>query len=181
MSNKKLIAACKLWDKATEKMNKKAYPMPKELDRWKESSYSSEDYPELQCRVDGDKAELTLGMSVGHKAHINLADGTLRYYDLTYSVNEIMKRIFESVEGTHKGRKERQLLCQHELDGISCKHVNELNVSEVFKTLAMPTSMDFRLASCHSSREAHQEGTSPEEHCKDAEVKFFMDGPRKEK
>ena len=82
MSEPELIRACKLWDKITTKMHNGEYPMPDELDHNSNGRpYTSGDYNPLRCRIDGKKAELTVGSASGHRAHVDLEKKTVNYYD----------------------------------------------------------------------------------------------------
>jgi hypothetical protein len=125
-SNPKLIEACKEWEKAAELFNKL------EL-------YISEDYFPLFCVIRENRAEVTVGSSPGHKTHIDLSEGTLRYYDNDMPVNEAMKQHLEDVG----------LKCKVETEmgqkGVSCSGVNEDNVVNAFKVLSAATSMDIRV------------------------------------
>lgn len=151
MSEPELIRACKLWDKITEKMNKGEYVMPDALDHNANGRpYTSGDFQPLQCRIDGQKAELTVGSASGHKAHIDLAEKKLEYYDTDELPNEVVKDLLESVG----------LKCRKDSDGVKCQGLTKGNVQAAFKVLAMPTSMDFRLDHCTKAQ------VSPEDECR---------------
>lgn len=147
-SNPDLIKACVLWDKITEKMNKGEYKMPSSLNHLANGKpYSSGDFTPLSCRIDGEKAELTVGSAAGHKVHVDLKDGKLNYYDTDRDPNSVIKDLLED-EG---------LKCRIESDGVKCEGVTKKNVQSAFKVLAMPTSMDFRLSHCKKQQVNVQE------------------------
>lgn len=140
-----LIRACKLWDKITTKMHNEEYVMPEELEHaGTNQPYSSGDYKPLQCKIQGKFAELTVGSSTGHKAKVDLERKTIDYFDTDSAPNQAMNDLFE----------EAGLECKIDsgIDGVSCTGVTKENVSEVFKVLAMPTSMDFRIGHCKRSK-----------------------------
>lgn len=138
-----LIRACKLWDKITEKMHEREFEMPDELQHASNNQpYSEGDYRPLQCKIQGKFAELTVGSSTGHKAKVDLEKKTLEYFDTDADPNQAMSDLLE----------EAGLECKIESDGVKCKGVTKENVEEVFKVLAMPTSMDFRIANCKQEK-----------------------------
>ena len=94
-SNPKLINACKLWDLVTTKAYRGDYTVPNDIARWRNQLYSPGDYEELKCRIDGDSAELTVGASTGHRAHVNLRAKTLEYYDPRNYNNRVIWRLFK--------------------------------------------------------------------------------------
>jgi hypothetical protein len=152
MSEIELIRACKLWDKITEKMNNGDYPMPEALEHTGSNRpYSSGDFSPLKCRIDGQKAELTVGSAEGHRVHVDLEEKKLEYYDTDEGPNQVMKDLLEDAG----------LKCEVEHDGVFCKGLKKENVQEVFKVLAMPTSMDYRLDYCR------KEQADPEEECRE--------------
>lgn len=153
-SDHDLIRACKLWDKITTKMHNGDYEMPEELEHYgKNQPYTGGDYNPLGCMITGKKAELTVGSASGHKAHVDLEKGELEYYDNDESPNQVMNDLLEEEAG---------LKCEVNYDGVKCKGVTKQNVDEVFRILAMPTSMDFRLNHCE-----RETGEDPEEMCRD--------------
>lgn len=154
-SDTALILACKLWDKITDKMHEGAYEIPENVDRFGGQAYSEGDYKPLQCRITGKQAELTVGSSSGHKAKVDLDKGTIEYFDDDDEPNQTMKELFE---------EDARLRCETPGDGVKCTGVTKKNVDEVFKILAMPTSMDFRLQHC--KEETRPDPTEPcEEQC----------------
>ena len=139
-----LVRACKLWDKITTKGRDGEYAMPDELNHTGENEpYSSGDYSQLQCRITGKVAELTVGSSTGHKAKVDLERKTVEYFDNDDDPNETMKQLFE---------EDAKLDCTVRSDGVKCTGVKKENVDEVFRVLAMPTSMDYRLDNCKSEK-----------------------------
>ena len=157
-SDTELIRACKLWDKITEKMRNREYEMPEELEHAGENNpYSSGDYNEIKCQIDGKVAELTVGSSTGHKAHVDLEKKTVDYYDNDEDPNQVMNELLESTG----------LRCKVDSYGLKCTGVNKENVQAVFKVLAMPTSMDFRLQHC--KEETRPDPTEPcQDQCSEA-------------
>jgi hypothetical protein len=126
-SNPKLVEGCKKWDKLTELFNT--------LDL-----YTASDYEPLFCTIRGNKAEVTVGSSPGHKTHIDLDKGELEYYDTDKRVNIAMKQHLEDV-----GLKcELKTMDTEFMLGVRCTGVNENNVVETFKTLTAATTMDIR-------------------------------------
>lgn len=144
-SDLELVRACKLWDKITTKAHNREYELPEELQRWSSNqAYSDGDYGPLQCRIDGKHAELTVGSSSGHKAKVDLEKGELEYFDDDHDPNQEMKELLEETAG---------LKCEADYRGVKCKGVKHENVQAVFRVLAMPTSMDFRLDECKTNKE----------------------------
>lgn len=143
-SDTDLIRACKLWNKITEKMNNAEYEMPEELNHYgRNKPYTYGDYRPLQCKIQGKLAELTVGSSTGHKAKVDLERKILEYFDNDSDPNQVMSDLLE----------EAGLNCEIGIDRVTCKGVTKENVSEVFKVLAMPTSMDYRIAHCKREKE----------------------------
>lgn len=167
MSDPELIRACKLWDKITTKMNNKEYEMPDELNHVGENRpYTSGDYSPLKCTIDGKTAELTVGSSVGHRVHVDLEKKELLYYDNDSQPNQVMNDLLE----------EAGLKCEVEHLGVRCSGVDDENVQEVFKVLAMPTSMDYRLDNCQ--REKRPDPTDQcEESCDETMESEHPDNP----
>lgn len=151
-SDLELIRACKLWDKITSMAHANEFEMPESLEHaGTNQPYAGVDYTPLQCRIDGKKAELTVGSSPGHKVHVDLAEKILEYYDNDAEPNQVMNDLLE----------EAGLKCETEHEGVKCKGVTQNNVQAVFKVLAMPTSMDFRLSHCKRTQ------ADPEQECRD--------------
>jgi len=159
-SNQKLIEGCLLWDKITRELQKAVvttragvliHPEIDLRDLAPEGSqiYSERDYAPLACRIDADKAEMTVGSSPGHAVHIELDRGSVRYYDTDTAVNEIMKDLFEA---------EADLKCKVSVDGVDCEGLKSKigepergylpQIRALFRVLAMPTSMDTRQDFC---------------------------------
>lgn len=93
-SDSNLVKACKLWDKITTKMYNRKYKVP-EFTALRSSgnvnvAYDEGDYSPLNCNVTDKKAELTVGSSGGHKAHVDLEDGSLHYFDSDTEPNLIV-------------------------------------------------------------------------------------------
>ena len=142
MSNKKLIAGCRLWDKLTERLNDGEFTIPKELRSYNlqgDSAYSEIDYKPLKCMIDGDVAEVTVGDAPEHKTHIDLRNKTLEYHDPDTSTNRGVHALFKSV-----GLKCRIL----ENRGVACDNVTQSKVLPLFKALALVPSMDRRMEHC---------------------------------
>lgn len=150
-----LILACKLWDKITTKARNGEYEMPDELNHYgKNLPYSSGDYSPLQCRIDGDKAELTVGSATGHRVHVDVGKKILEYYDNDQAPNEVVRDLLE----------EAGLDCKIDHgEGVKCTKLSKENVQAVFKVLAMPTSMDFRIDRCRRDK-----ATDPTEGCQES-------------
>lgn len=149
-----LIMACKLWDKVTTKAHDGDYELPELLNHFtRNHPYSEGDYKPLKCRITGNVAELTVGSASGHKAHVDLEKKTVEYYDSDRQPNEVMRDLFEEEAG---------LKCKLDSDGVKCTGLKKTNVGDVFKVLAMPTSMDFRLNHCNA-----ESRPDPEEGCRE--------------
>lgn len=148
-SDSNLVKACKLWDKITTKMYNRKYKVP-EFTALRSSgnvnvAYDEGDYSPLNCNVTDKKAELTVGSSSGHKAHVDLEDGSLHYFDSDTEPNLI---VADMLRLRNKG-----LDCTVYDEGVRCTGVNEKNVVPVFTVLAMPTSMDYRVENCKGNLE----------------------------
>lgn len=121
-----LVDACKAWDRLTETFNELGL-------------YEADDYEELRAVVRGREAELRVGSAPGHRTHIDLDTGTLRYYDDDLKVNQIFNRLLGEIK---KGP--RCQVVEDEFKGVSCSHVTEDNIKDVMRCLATVTSMDIR-------------------------------------
>lgn len=161
-----LKEGCRLWDKITTKAYQKEYPIPKEINRFKEYDepqnkgklYSSGDYGALQCKITGSLAELTVGSSSGHKAKVNLDNHTLQYFDPRNYNNWTMWEIL------------KPLKCKRDDLGVQCTGIKtRAQILHVFRAMAMPTSMDYRQSHCESEHTG--------EECRKSELKFFKSGP----
>jgi hypothetical protein len=170
MSDPNLIKGCRLWDKITTKIYHKGYKIPKIIDRYHDTGYAEGDFQALGCRIDGKKAELTVGSSVGHKAHVNLEKKTVDYYDHRSVNNRVMWLLLKSFK----------LQCKRDDQGVHCKGLTPAKARGVFKAFAMPTSMDFRYSHCLGEA-PWAGGKTWDAKCRAAEVKYFNGGPRKEK
>ncbi|MCS7124519.1 MAG: hypothetical protein NZ932_03790 [Candidatus Bathyarchaeota archaeon] len=129
-----LIAGCRMWDRLTDKLRLVKTPEDRNF-------YISVDFENLNCVIDGNSAEVRVGSAVGHKAHIEIGDdiGMVHYYDSDRPVNTVMYKIFTDIG----------LDCKlEENEGVFCRGVRDDNVRDVFKALAMATSMDIRLDWC---------------------------------
>ena len=122
-ADKSLINACKEWNKKIEEMRKKGL-------------YTESDYKPLAGKIRGLRAEFVVGSSPGHRTHVDLEKGEVRYYDSDRSVNELMKDVLE----------ETGLKCKLEDDGVECRGLTESNLSSAVERLAIATSADYRLA-----------------------------------
>lgn len=136
MAHSALVRACLVWDRLTDKLNKTKTPEDRNF-------YLAEDFQRLQCRIEGNRAEVTVGSSPGHKVHIKIEEqppfGTIHYHDVDNDVNEVMYKIFTDIG----------LNCELKRHvGVFCEGVRDDNVREVFKALAMATSMDIRISNC---------------------------------
>lgn len=145
----------------TTTANKKdGYNIPDKIDRFHGSIYAAGDYDELKCRIDGNHAELTVGASTGHKAHVDLDKKILDYYDRRGKNNRIMWQLF----------KIYKITCKRDDTGVHCKGLTTgTKINGAFRVLAVPTSMDYRWSHCTSHYS--------EEECIKAEVDFFKSGP----
>lgn len=151
-SNPKLIEACLLWDKITRELQED-FGAPRlnlsDLRPRDSAIYSDRDYAPLACRIDGDKAEVTVGSSPGHATHILLDRGNIRYYDTDRAVNEIMKDLLE---------EEVNVKCTVLEGGVDCEGLKSKvgepqrgylpQLKALFRVLTMPTSMDLRQEFC---------------------------------
>jgi len=143
-SNPKLIEACLFWDKITEALMSLEKGGKVDLSNLRPAGnyiYSENDYRPLACRIDGNVAQVTVGSSPGHATHIVLEEGAGRiaYYDVDKTVNEIMKGLLES---------EANMECTVVEGGVDCKGLKEDKLKDLFRVLAMPTSMDLRQQFC---------------------------------
>jgi len=125
-TNPKLIEACREWDKVTNYFY------------YNRGLYEPEDYRALSWLSKGNKAEVRVGDSPGHKTHIDLDRGVLEYHDLDENVCWIMEDLFEDVAG---------LECEDMERGFRCRNLTEDRLKDVARVLAAATSMDFRLES----------------------------------
>jgi hypothetical protein len=131
VSSPDLIKGCKRWDNITEKFHKLGL-------------YQEMDYTPLHCKIEGNKAELVVGSSPGHKTHVNLEKGTVEYYDKDEDVNKIVKELFE----------ETGLKCDIMKEiGVFCKGLSKENLQKVFETLSVATSMDLRIEEIRSEKD----------------------------
>ena len=121
-----LVDACKVWDRLTETFNELGL-------------YEADDYEELRAVVRGRKAELRVGSAPGHRTHIDLDTGTLRYYDDDLKVNQIFNRLLGDIK-----RGPKCHVVENEVLGVFCSHVSEDNIKDVMRCLATVTSMDMR-------------------------------------
>jgi hypothetical protein len=151
-----------VWDKLTTKLNHKKTPENRDF-------YLEEDYENLKCRIDGNHAEVTVGSSPGHKTHITLEPlepegGRVEYYDNDGNVNVVMHKILSDVG----------LDCWLNLySGVSCKGLRDDKVRDVFKAVAMPTSMDVRLNTCISFLSGSLPYDLAKDMCMKREVTFY--------
>jgi len=157
VSNPKLIEGCKFWDKITRELHTAkamAVQLGFDLDlsnlRPPSSEiYSDRDYEPLACRIDGEKAEMTVGSSPGHTTHILLDRGEIHYYDTDRIVNGVMKQLLE---------EEANVKCAVVEGGVDCEGLKSEvgdpqrgylpQLKALFRVLAMPTSMDIRHDFC---------------------------------
>lgn len=163
-SNPKLIEGCLLWDKITRELGlaawfERAKINLKDLRPEGSEIYSDRDYAPLACRIDGDKAEMTVGSSPGHATHILLDRGEIRYYDTDRAVNEIMKDLLEA---------EANVKCTVLEGGVDCEGLKEEKLKALFRVLSMPTSMDLRQEFCR------EVVGNTEEHCVKREKDLFQ-------
>jgi len=121
-----LVGACKVWDRLTKTFN--------ELEL-----YEADDYEELKAVVRGREAELRVGSTPGHRTHINLDTGTLRYYDDDQKVNQIFNRLLGEIK-----RGPKCQVVEDEVKGVFFSHVTEDNIIDIMRCLATVTSMDIR-------------------------------------
>ena len=154
-SNPKLIEACKLWDRVTKEIwrDQLIGDAPKKLDLTdlrpkNQAMYTPNDYSPLACRIDGNKAEVTVGSAANHVVHINTDVGVIKYYDTDKTVNEIMKNLFE---------KEANVRCSVFEGGVECEGLKNEKIKNLFHVLSMPTSMDMRQQFCqHDKDNSHK-------------------------
>ena len=121
-----LVDACKAWDRLTETFNELGL-------------YETADYEELKAVVRGREAEFRVGSAPGHRTHINLDTGTLRYYDDDQKVNQIFNRLLGEIK-----RGPKCQVVEDEVRGVFCSHVTEDNIMDIMRCLATVTSMDIR-------------------------------------
>lgn len=145
-SNPNLVKACQIWDTITTDLHNQEYSMPHQLEHnGPNRPYSGGDYSPLKCIVIDKQAELTVGSSSGHRVHVDLRSGTLDYYDNDEKPNEVMRDLLNETNADCE--------IMENGEGVTCKNVSENNVVPIFKVLAMPTSMDYRLSDCKSKIE----------------------------
>jgi len=129
-TNPELVRLCKLWDRLTEELNKMGL-------------YEDVDYNALFCQMEGDKAELSVGGGLRHRAHVHYGERKLEYYDERRGVDEAVKKL---MEGRAKARCE---IMKEEIGkwefvfGVKCEDVKDFE--EAFKVLAFATSMHARI------------------------------------
>jgi len=173
VSNPKLIEGCKLWDKITTQAmsadrppwKKRQFPSLKYSRPPDSPAYTDNDYKPLACRIDGNKAEATVGSSPGHAVHISLDKGKVEYHDNDNMVNEVMKNLLE---------EKARLKCEIHDDGVRCEGLIAENLTELFKVLSIPTSMDIRLRYCIYDK------NQLVEFCKSREKALYEEITRKE-
>jgi len=130
-----LVDACKVWDRLTETFNELGL-------------YETADYEELKAVVRGREAELRVGSTPGHRTHIDLDTGALRYYDDDLKVNQIFNRLlgdigYKRVSGEIKRPPKCQVV-EDEVKGVFCTHITEDNIRDVMRCVATVTSADIR-------------------------------------
>jgi len=119
-----LVEACRAWSEAERHL-------------YNLGLVQEDDYGSLSALVKDRKVEVQVGSTAGHKAHIDLEQGTLEYYDTDDDVNKAMEMLME----------QQGLDCTHiEGEGVKCSGVTPGNVKRVAAKLAAATSMDLRLA-----------------------------------
>jgi len=122
-SSEAVKRACKAWWDMVDKLD--AYEL-----------YSDEDVNALYGITNDDRLMLRVGSAAGHATHLDLTDGTLKYYDTDRPVNETMMMLW-----TKCG-----LRCEVLSDGVSCIGLTKDNIECAAKVAAAATSMDFRLS-----------------------------------
>ena len=120
--NRTLFDACKKWNRKVEDMKRQGL-------------YMEDDYRPLLGNVLDSKAVFVVGSSPGHRTHVDLAEGEIRYYDNDRPVNELMRDILG----------ETGLKCKVKEDGVECKGLTEENLGSAVERLAVATSADYRL------------------------------------
>jgi len=119
------VAACATWSAATDMLESSGL-------------YNPGDAEALWGYVSGKHVYLRVGSSEGHRTHLDLEQGKLRYYDYDDDVNRVMKNLLSDVA---------HLDCQVLEDGVECRGLTKGKAAEAAATLAFATSMDFRLRS----------------------------------
>ena len=117
---------CRMWDRAADEF-------------YREGMYHPSDYRALFGYAVGDRVYLALGSAEGHRAEIDLAEGTVSYYDEDRAVNELVARRLE---------EEARLKCEVRHWGVKCSGVKRGDREQLAKialALAEATSADFRL------------------------------------
>lgn len=115
---------CKIWNAATQ-VNRE-YGL-----------YISEDYEALRGWAVGSRVYLKVGSAEGHRAEVDLAEGTLKYYDTDRRVNETLAKILSDLAG---------LVCEVHDFGVMCRGVSRDNIDRVAVALSFATSMDIRMS-----------------------------------
>jgi len=98
--------------------------------------YEREDYESTWGYAVGGSVYLRVGSAEGHRTHLDLERGKLRYYDYDDYVNRAMKRLLEGEAG---------LRCRLLDDGVECTGLTPENAERAAAVLAFATSMDFRI------------------------------------
>ena len=116
---------CKVWEDAAKTLHEN------EL-------YYDWDWNQISCYALKDRVELRVGSAAGHKTHIDLKNGKVRYYDRDMIVNEVMKKLLEDQGLKCKIEKEEE-------PGVECEGLTRDNLGRVAKVIAAATSMDLRI------------------------------------
>jgi len=117
---------CKMWEVATEELHE-------------ENMYHEADYKMLFGYAVGDRVYLTVGAAEEHRTEIDLARGTLKYYDVDKPVNMLIAKRLE----------EAGLSCRVHDFGVECTGVRKDDREQLAKialAIATATSADFRLS-----------------------------------
>jgi len=122
-SSRQAVDLCARWSMATEELKRRRL-------------YQWDDYSALWGYTLDNEVYLKVGSAEGHRTHIDLNQGTLRYYDNDGAVNRVMARLLSEEAG---------LSCEVLDDGVACTGVDPENADRAAAALAFATSMDFRL------------------------------------
>jgi len=118
-----LKEACEEWSKVVEKFKEQGL-------------YTAGNYDALYFRAEDGKAEIRVGETAGHLAHLDLNTGTLEYYDVNPDVKRLAKELLEEECG---------LKCEVTPESTTCKGANRKNASCIAKIMAALSSARFRI------------------------------------
>lgn len=137
--DERAFQVCRVWDEAAEQLNKIGLYLP-------------EDYNSLKGVVSGRKVELRLGSEPWHKAHIDLDNRVLEYYndelDVQMNVLDLMEKTGAVCEFISPWEAEEEIVAKGSHVGVRCwwsKEQDKEVLENMPKILAFATSMEARI------------------------------------